>query len=237
MNEADRYEVLVVGSGEAGKYLAWTLAKQGRRAALVERKMIGGSCPNVACLPSKNVIHSAKVASLAGRAAEFGLVGEPLATDMRRVWESKRKMVEALVEVHVGRYEASGVDLVLGEARFVSPKTVSVSGGKSGARTLAAEKVILSLGTRASVPPVPGLVDAGPMTHVEALDLQRVPAHLIVLGGGYVGLELAQRARVREGRRAAGDERPRACGRSAIARAARSSHTWPSTTSASSATT
>ena len=195
MSEVDRYEVLVIGSGEAGKYLAWTLAKQGRRTALVERKMIGGSCPNVACLPSKNVIHGAKVASLAARAAEFGLVGGPLATDMRRVHERKRTMVESLVQVHVGRYEAAGVDLILGEARFVSPNTVSVSGVGAATRALAGDRVILSLGTRAAVPPVPGLAESQPMTHVEALDLERLPEHLIVLGGGYVGLELAQAAR------------------------------------------
>jgi pyruvate/2-oxoglutarate dehydrogenase complex dihydrolipoamide dehydrogenase (E3) component len=216
VSEVDRYDVLVIGSGEAGKYLAWTLAKQGRRTALVERKMIGGSCPNVACLPSKNLIHAAKVASLAGRAAEFGLAGAPLATDMHRVWERKRKMVESLVEVHVGRYEAAGVDLILGEARFVSPKTVSVSRAGEGTRALAGDHVILSLGTRASVPPVPGLVESGPMTHVEALDLERVPEHLVVLGGGYVGLELSQAMRrfgsrvtvIERGARLAGREDP-----------------------------
>jgi pyruvate/2-oxoglutarate dehydrogenase complex dihydrolipoamide dehydrogenase (E3) component len=209
----DRYEILVIGSGEAGKYLAWTLAKQGRRTALVERKMIGGSCPNVACLPSKNVIHAAKVASLAARATEFGLVGGPLATDMRGVQERKRKMVEALVQVHLGRYEAAGVDLIRGEARFVSAKTVSVSRTGAPARALAGDHVILSLGTRAAVPPVPGLAESMPMTHVEALELERLPEHLIVLGGGYVGLELAQGAR-RFGSRVTVIERgPRLAGR------------------------
>ena len=216
MGEPDRYEVLVIGSGEAGKYLAWTLAKQGRRTALVERKMIGGSCPNVACLPSKNVIHGAKVASLAGRAGEFGLVGAPLATDMRRVAERKRKMVEALVDVHLGRYDTSGVDLILGEARFVSPKTVRVSTAGADTRTLSGDRVILSLGTRAAVPPVPGMAESSPMTHVEALDLERVPGHLVVLGGGYVGLELSQAMRrfgarvtvIERGDRLAGREDP-----------------------------
>ncbi len=217
MSEPDRYDVLVIGSGEAGKYLAWTLAKQGRRTALVERKMIGGSCPNVACLPSKNVIHAAKVASLAGtRAAEFGLAGGPLTTDMPRVAARKRKMVEALVDVHLGRFEKSGAELILGEARFVSPKTVRVSGGKAGTRTVSGDRVILSLGTRAAVPPVPGLAEASPMTHVEALDLERVPGHLIVLGGGYVGLELSQAMRrfgarvtvIDRGARLAGREDP-----------------------------
>ena len=195
MPAIDRYDVVVVGSGEAGKYLAWTLSKAGHRTALIERKMVGGSCPNVACLPSKNIIHSAKVASFAARASEFGLEVGSTATNMRGVQRRKRKMVDDLIKVHLGRYEASGVDLIMGEARFVAPKTVVVNLNDGGARTITGERVILSLGTRATIPEVPGLADARPMTHVEALDLERVPDHLIVVGGGYVGLELAQAVR------------------------------------------
>ena len=195
MSTREHYDVLVIGSGEAGKYLAWTLSGEGQRTALVERQMIGGSCPNVACLPSKNIIHSAKVASLAARAAEFGTgVGERT-VDMPRVQRRKREMVDALIAVHQGRYDASGVDLIMGEARFVAPKTVTVALNGGTTRTIAGDRVIVSVGTRAAIPDVPGLVDATPMTHVEALDLDRRPAHLIVVGGGYIGLELAQAAR------------------------------------------
>lgn len=188
------YDVLVIGSGEAGKYLAWTLSKDGRRTALVERKMIGGSCPNVACLPSKNIIHSAKVASVAAGAAVLG-VQTAGAIDMRLVQRRKRAMVDDLVNVHVGRFDASGVELIVGQARFVAPRTVAVTLADGGSRTIAGEQVILSLGTRAAIPDVPGLVEAQPMTHVEALDLERAPAHLVIVGGGYVGLEFAQAAR------------------------------------------
>ena len=107
MPHAEKYEVLVIGSGEAGKYLAWTMAKAGHRTAVVERKMIGGSCPNVACLPSKNMIHSAKVASLARRGAEFGLGIGSLVIDMAGVQRRKRKMVEDLINIHLDRYKAS----------------------------------------------------------------------------------------------------------------------------------
>jgi pyruvate/2-oxoglutarate dehydrogenase complex dihydrolipoamide dehydrogenase (E3) component len=195
MTTTEQYDLLVIGSGEAGKYLAWTLSKEGHRTALVERKMVGGSCPNVACLPSKNIIHSAKVASLAARAAAFGIRADAIATDMAGVQHRKRTMVEELVTVHLARYEASGVELVMGEARFVAPKTVAVDLRDGGTRNLAGERVVLSVGTRATVPDVPGLTDARPMTHVEALDLERVPEHLVVIGGGYVGLEFAQAAR------------------------------------------
>ena len=134
MPEIENYEILVIGSGEAGKYLAWTMAKAGHRTAVVERKYIGGSCPNIACLPSKNVIHSAKVASLAARAADFGVEVGPVATNMKAVQLRKRKMVEDLIKVHLDRYEASGAELIMGEARFTSPKTVAVSLNNGGTR-------------------------------------------------------------------------------------------------------
>jgi pyruvate/2-oxoglutarate dehydrogenase complex dihydrolipoamide dehydrogenase (E3) component len=195
MSTIERYDVLVIGSGEAGKYLAWTLSTEGHRTALVERQMVGGSCPNIACLPSKNIIHSAKVASLAMRGAAFGLRADAIMADMAGAQRRKRAMVEDLVRVHLGKYSASGVDLIMGEARFVAPKTVTVALNDDGTRSISGERVILGVGTRAAIPDVAGLLDVTPMTHVEALDLEHAPEHLIVLGGGYVGLELAQAAR------------------------------------------
>jgi pyruvate/2-oxoglutarate dehydrogenase complex dihydrolipoamide dehydrogenase (E3) component len=195
MPDLDSYDILVLGSGESGKYLAWTMAASGRRTAVVEQKLIGGSCPNVACLPSKNIIHSAKAKSLALRASEFGFTAGAVSTDMKVVQERKRRMVADLVKVHVGRYDAAGVDLIMGTATFVGPRTVAVRRGDEQVRTVAADRVFLNVGTRATIPDVPGLSEAAPMTHVEALELERVPDHLIVLGGGYVGLELAQAMR------------------------------------------
>ncbi|MFL4910170.1 FAD-dependent oxidoreductase [Streptomyces sp. MMS24-I2-30] len=189
------YDVLVIGSGEAGKYLAWTLAAEGHRTAVVERKLIGGSCPNIACLPSKNIIQSAKVRSYAGRAAEFGVELESAATSMKGVQARKRAMVEGLRRMHLDRYQASGAELIMGEARFTGARSVDVEVTDVGRRRLRGERVFLDLGTHATVPDVPGLAAARPMTHVELLDLDRLPEHLIVIGGGYVGLELAQAMR------------------------------------------
>ena len=121
MKEADRYDVLVLGSGTGGKLVAWTMAKEGRRTAVVERKLIGGSCPNVACLPSKNIIHTAKVASLFGRHREFGIQTGPIAVNMAGVYARKRKMVDEIVQVHLDRYHASGDELILGDGKFVAP--------------------------------------------------------------------------------------------------------------------
>ena len=191
----ERYEILVLGSGEAGKYLAWTMAKAGRRTAVVERGLIGGSCPNIACLPSKNVIHSAKVAALARRGAEFGVTTGPITVDMSVVLRRKRKMIEDLIAIHRDRYVASGAGMILGEGRFVAPRTIEARLQDGGARLLEGDRVFLNLGTRATIPAVPGLPESQPLTHVEALELDRIPAHLIVIGGGYVGLEFAQAMR------------------------------------------
>lgn len=195
MSEIERYDVLVIGSGESGKYLAWTMAKAGHRTAVIERRLIGGSCPNIACLPSKNIIRSAKVASFAKRAEEFGQEQGIVRTNMAGVQRRKRKMVEKMIQDHLDRYKASGAELIMGAARFVAPKTVEVALNGGGTRTIAGERVFLNLGTRATIPDVPGLADSKPMTHIEALDLERLPEHLVVAGGGYVGLEMAQAMR------------------------------------------
>jgi pyruvate/2-oxoglutarate dehydrogenase complex dihydrolipoamide dehydrogenase (E3) component len=191
----EHFQNLVIGSGIAGKILAWTLASQGQRTVVVERAMIGGSCPNVACLPSKNVIHSAKALSLVHPTRGLGVVTGSVRVDMAGVARRKRQMVAELVEVHLGKFKASGAELVMGEARFSEPKTVRVALNASGTRLLRGERVFVNVGTRASIPDVPGLTIAGPMTHVEALNLERLPGHLVILGGGYVGLEFAQAMR------------------------------------------
>jgi pyruvate/2-oxoglutarate dehydrogenase complex dihydrolipoamide dehydrogenase (E3) component len=195
MNAAEKYDVLVLGSGTAGKLMAWTMAKEGRRTAVVERKYIGGSCPNVACLPSKNVIHSAKVASLVGRHREFGIDIGPVAIDMAGVYARKRAMVDGIVQLHLDKYHAAGDELILGDGTFVAPRTLHVALRDGGERTLTADRVFVNVGTHATIPDTPGLREGRPMTHIEALDLQRRPDHLIVLGGGYVGLELGQALR------------------------------------------
>jgi pyruvate/2-oxoglutarate dehydrogenase complex dihydrolipoamide dehydrogenase (E3) component len=192
MSEPQRYEVLVLGSGAGGKLLAWHLAKAGQRTAVVERKWIGGSCPNINCLPSKNEIWSAKIADLVHQAAKFGMVTGPTAIDMGRVRQRKREMVDGLVAMHLDKYKASGAELILGAGHFVAPKTIEVRLNDGGARLLAGDRVFLNVGTRATIPSVPGLAQAGPMTNIELLEVDRLPEHLVVLGGGYVGLEFAQ---------------------------------------------
>lgn len=188
----NKVENVVFGGGEAGKYIAWELAKQGRPTVVIERALIGGSCPNIACLPSKNVVRSAKVANLVSHAAAYGVRTTPAATDMEGVRRRKRDMVDGMIAIHRTRFAVSGLEFVLGEGRFIAPSTIEVRLAEGGTRRVAVERVFLNLGTHATIPKVPGLTDAAPLTHVEALELDRLPAHLIVLGGGYVVVEMAQ---------------------------------------------
>ena len=192
MSQPERFEMLVLGSGAGGKLLAWQMAKSGRHTAVVERKLIGGSCPNTNCLPSKNEIWSAKVADLVHHADRFGMVTGSVATDMKRVLARKRDMVDGPIAMHLDAYKASGAELIMGTGRFIAPKTIEVNLNNGGTRVLTGDRVVLNLGTHATIPEVPGLAGAEPLTNVEALELDRLPDHLVVIGGGYVGLELAQ---------------------------------------------
>ncbi len=188
----ENYRNVIVGSGEGGKYLAWHLAHAGEKTVVVERRWIGGSCPNTNCLPAKNEIWSAKVADLVHHASAFGIETGPVSTDMVGVRKRKREMVEALVAIHLEKYRTTGAELAMGAARFIGAKTFEVRLNDGGVRTIAGERIFLNLGTHATIPPVPGLRECGPLTNIEALELDRLPEHLIVIGGGYVGLEFAQ---------------------------------------------
>jgi pyruvate/2-oxoglutarate dehydrogenase complex dihydrolipoamide dehydrogenase (E3) component len=192
MPQPEAFDILILGSGAGGKLLAWHAGQMGQRVAVVERKWIGGSCPNIACLPSKNVIWSARVAHLARHAAQYGAMTGPVTVNMAAVRRRKQDMVEREVADHLQAYTASGVELILGEGRFVVPKTLQVCLNDGGARVLTGDKVFVNVGTHAAIPDIPGLAAARALTHIEALELDTLPAHLIVLGGGYVGIELAQ---------------------------------------------
>ncbi|HEY1610502.1 MAG TPA: FAD-dependent oxidoreductase, partial [Paraburkholderia sp.] len=175
-----------------GKSLAIELAKAGKRVAVIERGMIGGSCINVACIPTKALIRSARVAHAVSEAASFGVDTGSRRVDMKRVRARVKGVVDSLVEVNLNGFKAAGFDLVLGNGRFIAPRTIEVQLNDGGVRVLEGERVYINTGTHADVPLVPGLREAQPLTHVEALQIETVPSHLIVIGGGYIGLEMAQ---------------------------------------------
>jgi pyruvate/2-oxoglutarate dehydrogenase complex dihydrolipoamide dehydrogenase (E3) component len=167
MAQAERVEVLVLGSGAGGKLLASHMAKAGRRTAVVERKWIGGSCPNINCLPSKNEVKSADVADTVRRAGAFGTAVTGSRTDMAQVVSRKRKMVEGLVAAQLEVFRSSGVELVLGQARFVAAKTIEVALNDGGTRLLSGDRVFLNVGTRPHLPPIPGLAETALTNMVE----------------------------------------------------------------------
>jgi pyruvate/2-oxoglutarate dehydrogenase complex dihydrolipoamide dehydrogenase (E3) component len=192
MPQSEQFDVLVLGSGTGGKLIAWHMAQSGRRTAVVEKHWVGGACPNIACMPTKNEIASAKVADTARHGRDRGTVTGSVTIDMETVRQRKREMVERQVTKHMQIYRASGAELIMGSGRFLSPKTLEVKLNDGGTRVLAADMVFLNVGTHAAVPNLPGLQAAQPLTHIEALELDYLPQHLIVIGGGYSGLELAQ---------------------------------------------
>ena len=192
MSQPEIFDVVVLGSGQGGKLLAWHLGRTGKKVAAVERRWVGGSCPAVACMPSKNELWSARVAHLVRNAAQFGTLADNVRTDMARVRQRKQDMIEREIALHLRFYKESGAELIMGSGRFVAPKTIEVSLNDGGTRTLTGDQVVVNVGSHAAIPDVPGLSGARPLTHIEALELDELPPHLIVLGGGYTGIELAQ---------------------------------------------
>jgi pyruvate/2-oxoglutarate dehydrogenase complex dihydrolipoamide dehydrogenase (E3) component len=195
MPEVEHYDAVVLGSGEAGKFMSWHLSSTGKRVANIERKYIGGACPNVACLPSKSIVHSAKIISYFRLAEEFGIPHGNWQVSMPAVRARKRRMVDELQQIHLGNYKKSGAEIVRGSGRFIDQKIFEVSLLEGGTRILHGDQIFLNTGTRATINATPGLAESAPLTHVEALELDTVPEHLLILGGGYVGLEFAHAMR------------------------------------------
>jgi pyruvate/2-oxoglutarate dehydrogenase complex dihydrolipoamide dehydrogenase (E3) component len=192
MSQSETFDVVILGSGQGGKRLAWHLAHAGKRVAVVERRWVGGSCPAVACLPSKNELWSARVAHLVRHAADFGTLAEGVSIDMAKVRRRKQDMIDREIALHLNAYRESGAELIMGSGRFIGPKSIEVALNAGGTRVLAGNEILLNVGTHAAIPDIPGLAAAHALTHIEALELDTVPPHLIVLGGGYTGVEMAQ---------------------------------------------
>jgi pyruvate/2-oxoglutarate dehydrogenase complex dihydrolipoamide dehydrogenase (E3) component len=179
---------MVIGAGQAGVPLSTTLAKAGRRTLLIEREHVGGTCINEGCTPTKTMVASARVAYLARRGTDYGVETGPVRVNLARVRERKRNIVESFRGGSQRRIEGTdGVDLVFGQARFVGPRTVEVDG-----RNVQADLVFINSGGRPAPPDVPGLDRVVPCDSTSIMELDQVPDHLIVLGGGYIGIEFAQ---------------------------------------------
>jgi pyruvate/2-oxoglutarate dehydrogenase complex dihydrolipoamide dehydrogenase (E3) component len=182
------YDAIVIGSGQAGGPLSTALARAGRRTALIEREHIGGTCINEGCTPTKTMVASARVAYLARRAADYGVRTGEISIDMPRVRQRKRDIVESFRSTSERRIIGTpGLDLVRGEARFVSSHVVEVDG-----QELTAERMFINTGARPSRPTIPGLDRVPTLDSTSIMELAELPEHLLVIGGGYVGLEFGQ---------------------------------------------
>jgi pyruvate/2-oxoglutarate dehydrogenase complex dihydrolipoamide dehydrogenase (E3) component len=193
MAETEIYDALVIGAGQAGVPLSTALANAGWRTALIEREHVGGTCVNEGCTPTKTMVASARVAYLARRATDYGIHTAPVTVDMGRVRQRKRDTVDSFRSGNLRRIEqADGLTLLMGEARFTGSKRVEVRLNEGGMRSLAAETIFINTGARPRVPALPGLDGVPFLDSTSIMELDTVPAHLVVLGGGYVGLEFAQ---------------------------------------------
>lgn len=191
MSTPEQYDFIALGGGEPAKLLAWDLSSNhGKKCAVIEHGPISGACPTVACMPTKTLLHSAQLAHLARQvktSTPEAATGD-FKADMAKVFTRKQEVVDGMADLFLGIFDETKAELIRGHGKLVGPKKISCNG-----RLLTAETVLINTGSKAFVDSsIPGLADANPLTHVELLDTKTLPAHLIILGGGYVGIEFAQ---------------------------------------------
>jgi pyruvate/2-oxoglutarate dehydrogenase complex dihydrolipoamide dehydrogenase (E3) component len=193
MSASDQYQAIVIGSGQGGNPLCAALAGAGLRTALIERKHVGGTCINEGCTPTKTMVASARVAYLARRGADYGVQTGAIGIDMQRIRQRKRDIVNTFRDGGQARIEkTANLELIFGEASFAGPKSVLVKLNAGGRRVLSADQIFINAGARPAVPAIDGLKDVPFLDSTSIMELAAVPEHLLVLGGGYVGLEFGQ---------------------------------------------
>ncbi|WP_139005110.1 dihydrolipoyl dehydrogenase family protein [Arthrobacter crystallopoietes] len=190
--DIEEVDLLVIGGGKAGKSLAMDRAKAGQKVAMIERGMIGGTCINVACIPTKTLIHSGRVLETVRRAEEFGISGvEDPRMDLALLRHRKDDVVGTMVKGQLSSFTDSGMDFILGAAKFTGPRTVHVDLNDGGTRVLRGTDVVINLGTEPALPPIAGLAEARVQTSNTLLELESLPESIVILGGGYIGCEFA----------------------------------------------
>jgi len=193
MTTTTHYDAIAIGAGQAGGPLASALARAGRKTAIIERVHVGGTCINEGCTPTKTMVASARVAYLARRGADYGVRTSPITIDLSKVRQRKRDIVESFRGGSQSRLEATeGLDLLMGEASFTGPKTLEVRLNSGETRQLSAETIFINAGERPAQPSIPGVENVPTLNSTSIMELDTVPEHLLVVGGGYVGLEFGQ---------------------------------------------
>src|SRR5437899_1296296 len=193
MTQTKHYDAIVIGAGQAGGPLSTTLARAGWKTVIIEREHVGGTCINEGCSPTKTMVASARVAYLARRGADYGVRTGPVSVDMKVVRQRKRDIVTSFRNSGQRRLEnTEGVDLLIGEARFIGSKTVEVRLGNGETRQLIADKIFINIGARPSTPSLSGVDKVPVLDSTSIMELDVAPEHLLVIGGGYIGLEFGQ---------------------------------------------
>ena len=193
MNAVDTYQAVVIGSGQGGTPLSRALANAGLRTALIERAHVGGTCINEGCTPTKTMVASARVAYLARRAAEYGVLTGDVRLDMARVRQRKREIVNSFRQGSQARLEKTpNLELIFGDATFTAAKSLLVRQAGNEQREITGERIFINAGARPALPGLEGLMDVPFLDSTSVMELDDVPEHLLVLGGGYVGLEFGQ---------------------------------------------
>ncbi|MGC2449898.1 MAG: FAD-dependent oxidoreductase, partial [Candidatus Sulfotelmatobacter sp.] len=193
MKDSQHYDAIVVGSGQGGTPLSIALAQAGMRTALIERKHVGGTCINEGCTPTKTMVASGRVAYLARRAADYGVRTGAISVDMEKVRQRKRDIVDKFRDgSQSGVEKTKNLDLIFGEASFSGSKSLTIKMKDGSQQSLSANKIFINVGTRASRPNIEGLDAVPALDNVSIMELDHVPDHLLILGGGYIGLEFGQ---------------------------------------------
>jgi pyruvate/2-oxoglutarate dehydrogenase complex dihydrolipoamide dehydrogenase (E3) component len=188
----ESFDAIIIGSGQGGNPLAEALIAAGKKTAMIERQDVGGTCINRGCSPTKTMVASARVAYLARRGTDYGVNLGSIAVDMGRVRERKRAIVSTFRESREKRLANAHADLVRGEASFTGPRQLRVALRDGGERQLTAAQIFIDTGTRSAVPSIAGLDTVPHLDNDSIMELDRVPEHLVVLGGGYIGVEFSQ---------------------------------------------
>src|SRR3989449_3634526 len=189
----EQYDAIIIGAGQGGGPLSTTLARAGWKTAIIERVHVGGTCINEGCTPTKTMVASARVAYLTRRGADYGVQTGPVSVDMKKVRQRKRDIVDSFRNGSQRRIEQTeGVDLLIGEAAFTDPKTLEVRLNNGEARQLTANTILINAGARPAKPSMTGIENVATLDSTSIMELDTVPQHLLVVGGGYIGLEFGQ---------------------------------------------
>ena len=192
-NSNDHFDLIVIGAGQGGGPLAGAFAKAGKKSALIERQYVGGTCVNYGCTPTKTIIASGRVAHLARRGPDYGVNTGDITIDMKKIRDRKREIVDMFRSgSEKSLKKLDNLDLIFGHARFTDPKTITIDLNDNGSRTVTADNIVINTGTRPYLPSIDGLASIDPLDNASIMELDEVPEHLIVLGGGYIGLEFGQ---------------------------------------------